>query len=193
MAEEGWDFERYRAVLKVQARVLQFDPRLGRRLDSSDLVQETLLRACQHQEQFRGSTEGERVVWLRRILERVAHDRLDEEGAQKRDYRRELSLDDLLAGSSARLEAVLASGETTPADRLNRQEASDRLLRAISTLEPGQQDAILLRYFHELPVAEVARRLGKSERAVAGLLFRGLAALRSASRSLGGLLESKDA
>ena len=40
-----WQLERYQALLRLRARQLHFDPRLKRRFDSSDLVQETLLKA----------------------------------------------------------------------------------------------------------------------------------------------------
>jgi RNA polymerase sigma-70 factor (ECF subfamily) len=162
-------------------------------MDSSDLVQETLLRAHQHREQFHGSSEGERIRWLQRILQRVARDRFAEESAQKRDFRREGSLDDLLAKSSARLEEILASQAAAPGEDLEEQEILVRLFQAIGSLPDDQQDAVVLRYLLELPVAEIAERLGRSERAVAGLLFRGLSALRDWRHYLTGCVEKEEA
>ena len=178
MAEEGWDLGRYRDFLKVQVRLLALDPRLKRRLDSSDLVQETLLRAHERREQFRGSSERELVCWLQRVFQNVALDRLDEESAQKRDYRRENSLEELLARSSARLEELLVGQGERPGEEIAKEEVVARLFQAINTLEGEQQDAVVLRYLLELPVAQIARRLEKTERAVAGLLFRALKSLR---------------
>jgi len=57
-----WLSERHRALLRLRARHLQLDPRLRRRFDESDLVQETLLRAHANRDQCRGETEGERVA-----------------------------------------------------------------------------------------------------------------------------------
>jgi len=54
-----------------------------------------------------------------------------------------------------------------------------QLLAHIYQLPGDQRDAIWLCHLKELPVAEVAQRLEKSEPAVAGLLQRGLKALRS--------------
>lgn len=179
MAEDGWNLGLYRDFLKVQVRLLALDPRLARRLDSSDLVQETLLRAHERREQFRGASERELVGWLRRVFENVVRDRLDEETAQKRDYRRDNSLEDLLARSSGRLDAILAGGAKEPADELARRELVARLFQAIGALEADQQDAVVLRYLLELPITEIAARLSKTERAVAGLLFRGLKSLRA--------------
>ena len=44
------------------------DPRLQGRIDPSDLVQQTLLKAHEKQDQFRGKTDAERLAWLRTIL-----------------------------------------------------------------------------------------------------------------------------
>src|SRR5262245_47590445 len=122
MAREGWDLGNYRDFLKVQARLIALDPRLKRRLDSSDLVQEALLRAHERRYQFRGSSEGELVRWLQRVFQNVARDRLDEESAQKRDYRRENSLEELLSRSSARLEELLGGRGENPEQQAEKQE-----------------------------------------------------------------------
>ena len=58
---------RHRARLR-QPVALRMDPRLAARVDASDVVQETLARAHEKREQFRGTTEAERAAWLRQIL-----------------------------------------------------------------------------------------------------------------------------
>jgi hypothetical protein len=58
-----WQLGRYRALLHLHARQVQRDPRLGRRFDASDVVQEALLRGHANLGQFRGSTEAELVGW----------------------------------------------------------------------------------------------------------------------------------
>src|SRR5262249_19494528 len=58
---------RYRAYLTVLAR-LQIGRRLRGKVDASDPVQETFLKAHRHLDQFRGTTEEEWAAWLRQIL-----------------------------------------------------------------------------------------------------------------------------
>jgi RNA polymerase sigma-70 factor, ECF subfamily len=53
--------ESYRDDLHLLAR-LQLDHRLRGKLDSSDVVQQTLIKAHRNTEQFRGHTEAEKAV-----------------------------------------------------------------------------------------------------------------------------------
>jgi RNA polymerase sigma-70 factor (ECF subfamily) len=49
-----------------------------------------------------------------------------------------------------------------------------RLAAALNQLPDEQRRAVELRHLHGRPLAEVGEELGRSKRAVAGLLFRGL-------------------
>src|SRR5262249_56306853 len=94
--------EAYRDYLRLLAGV-QLDPRLRGKLDPSDVVQETLARAHEKGEQFRGRTEAERAAWLRQILATqlaAAVRRYLEAG--KRDADRERSLPAAVEDSPAR-------------------------------------------------------------------------------------------
>ncbi len=65
----GGLLELYRNYLRLMARSL-IDQGVQVRLDPSDLVQETFLKAHRQFAQFVGATEPELLVWLRQILVR---------------------------------------------------------------------------------------------------------------------------
>src|SRR6516162_10915052 len=87
--------ELYRNYLRFMARTLISQP-LQARLDASDLVQETFLKAYREFAGFLGSTEPELVAWLRQILVRSLSDQVKRHRAGKRDVRREEALDLML-------------------------------------------------------------------------------------------------
>ena len=61
------------------------------------------------------------------------------------------------------------------------EEASVQITALQKNLErviQGKREAIELHHIEELPFAEVAERMGRSKPSVAGLIFRGIRALR---------------
>jgi RNA polymerase sigma-70 factor (ECF subfamily) len=173
-----WELARYRPLLRLQVRQMELDPRLQRRFDLSDLVQETLLRAHGNLGRFRGRTEAELVKWLQEILANVVTDEIRKGRAQKRDVALEQSLEAVMAESSARLEKYLASSRESPSRRAERQEQLLRLAAAIDQLPEDQRDVLIQRDLHGAPVSQIAERLGRTEKSVAGLLLRGRRKLR---------------
>jgi RNA polymerase sigma-70 factor (ECF subfamily) len=169
--------EQYREYLRLLAR-LQLDPRLQGKIDPSDVVQETLLKAHQALEQFRGKTDAEMAAWLRSILANTLTDALRRFQAEARDVAQERSLQEAVDESSARLQAWLVAGQPSPQENAIRQEELLRLAGALAELAPDQQQAVELRHLKGLSVAEVARQMNRSKEAVAKLLLRGVARLR---------------
>ena len=167
--------EDYRDYLHLLAR-LQLDPRLRGKLDPSDVVQQTLVKAHQNRGQFRGSTEAEQAGWLRRILANTLID-------AARKYQRELDvqrpLEQAVDASSARLEAWLAADQSSPSERAGKQEDLLRLARALGRLPEDQRVVVEMHHLRGGSVAEIAATLGRTEAAVAGLLRRGLKKLRT--------------
>jgi RNA polymerase sigma-70 factor (ECF subfamily) len=168
---------RYRDYLRLLAR-LHLDPRLQGKVDPSDAVQETLLKAKQCLGQFRGTTEGEQAAWLRAILATTLAELLRRFTRQRRDVVLERSLNASLDESSGRLEAWLADGQSSPSDRLARQEMLLRLASALEALPQDQRTVLELRYLHGQPIAAIEQTTGRSNASVAGLLRRGLDRLR---------------
>lgn len=173
--------ERFRPYLRLLAR-LHLGRQLQRKLDASDIVQETLLQACRGLERFRGRAEPEMAAWLRRILVRTLAHAARDAGRAKRDIGRERSLEAAVEQSSGQLEAWLAAAQSSPSQRAQRGEDAVRLARVLETLPPARREVIILRHLEGWPLAEISRHLGRSPAAVAGLLHRGLAQLREKLR-----------
>jgi RNA polymerase sigma-70 factor (ECF subfamily) len=169
--------ERYRQYL-VMIADRQLDSRLRGKLDASDVVQQTLLEAHQNREQFRGTHEAEQIAWLRKIL---AHNLLDAMRAlrrEKRDVAREQSIDVAIEQSSIRLEGWLADQQSSPSQKLARQEEAMQLADMMARLPDSQREALILKNWHDWTVAQIAQHMGSTPAAVAGLLKRGLKKLR---------------
>jgi RNA polymerase sigma-70 factor (ECF subfamily) len=170
--------EQLRGWLRQYAAVL-LDGRLRGKVDPSDVVQETLLKAIGHASQWRGRTEAEWRGWLRRILANTLADLVRRYLAgQKRNVGLELSLEDAVQQSSAPLAGMLAGSQAPPEEVAAHNERLLWLAEGLAELPPDQQEAVRLKHLHGLSVGDVARRVGKSRAAVAGLLRRGLETLR---------------
>jgi RNA polymerase sigma-70 factor (ECF subfamily) len=169
--------ERFRDYLRLLARV-RLDPGVRGKLDPSDLVQQTLLKAHLARGQFRGKTPAEQAGWLRRILATTLADAVRDLGRACRDLAREQSLEAALAESSSRLGAWLAATVAAPPDEAVRNEQLLRLAGELEALPGPQRDALLLRHCEGLSLADIAARLGRTRAGVASLLRRGLERLR---------------
>ena len=173
----GWPLEPYRDYLRVLARV-QLAPALWAKLDPSDLVQQTLLVAHERRGQFRGRTRGEWAAWLRQILASRLAKAARQYAAAGRRVGLERSFEAALDESAARLDSQLAADCSSPSQQADRNEQVLRLAHAVAALPDDQRRAVELHYLAGASLDDVAGRLGRSKRAVAGLIFRGIKRLR---------------
>jgi RNA polymerase sigma-70 factor (ECF subfamily) len=173
-----WQPENYRDFLKLMAHRLCLDRRLKRRFDSSDLVQQSLLKAHQNRDQFEGPDEPKLLRWLHAILLNTARDRLREEQAAKRDLGLEVSLEGAAADSSACLDKWLAADQSSPEQQAQRRELLLAVMRAVEQLPDEQREAVLAYYVADAPHGVIAARMGRTPKAVAMLIYRGLTTLR---------------
>jgi RNA polymerase sigma-70 factor (sigma-E family) len=136
--------------------------------DAEDLVQETLLRVARRWPRVRRMQHP--IAYARRILVNLALD-----GGKRRSRRRE----ELNGGP--------------PEDRPDEASARDvadvaarsELNAALAALPPRQRAVLVLRYFLDLPEADVAAVLGCSLGTVKSTGSRGLARLQQALREPG--------
>lgn len=136
---------------------------LARRLvrnaaDEDDLVQDALVAALRRP----ASVQGDPLGWVARVVRNRARDR---SRADRRRARRE--------GQVARPEHTV---DTTRAVEL--AERQTEVVGAVLRLEEPLRSVILLAYFEELPLREVARRTGQQIEAVKKQHQRALARLR---------------
>ncbi len=173
----GEELARFRDYLRFLAQV-ELEPRFQRKLDPSDIVQDTLLKAYQALDQYRGENDLEMAAWLRQILARNLANTTRDLQCRKRDVRRERSLDEALNQSSVRLNALVQAEEPSPSEKLQSQEILFRLSRILNGLPEAQRQALILKHWHEWSLAEIAETLGRTTAGVAGLLRRALERLR---------------
>ncbi len=171
----GAVFERYGNRLHALIR-LRLGPDLRRRLESRDILQATLLKAFVGIERFDGAGTRSLMAWMGPIAQAEICDRADFYGRQKRDAGRDTSLD-------AKVERV-AERVRSEASRLQLQEDTQRLERAIDALDEAHREIILLRSFEELSFREAGDRLGRSPDASRMLFARAMAALTRKMREL---------
>jgi RNA polymerase sigma-70 factor (ECF subfamily) len=174
---DGHWLERHRAYLGLLAR-LHLDPRLRRKLDPSDAVQLTLLKAHHGREQFRGTIDAERLAWLRRLLANTLADALKEFGRDRREVAREQPLEQALRDSEASLRALLGTPPSSPSEQAMGHKDMLRLARALQKLPEDQRTVVEMHHLQDRAVADIAAMLGRSAAAVAGLLRRPLKRLR---------------
>jgi RNA polymerase sigma-70 factor (ECF subfamily) len=169
--------ERYRSYLMLLVR-LQLQAPLRGKVDLSGVVQQTLFEALQVLEKSPDALE-EPTALLRRLLANNLADEFRRHHALKRNAAREQSLEAALAASSVRLESMLATEHSSPSQRAERNEELLRLAAALEELPEPQRVAVELHYLRGWTLAAIAEQLGRSKPAIAGLLQRGLAALRT--------------
>jgi RNA polymerase sigma-70 factor (ECF subfamily) len=149
-------------------RLLRLD--LVGKVDLSGVVQQTLLDAHTAGQTFPAADPAQRETWLRRVFRRNLTDSVRRATARRRDVTREVTLDDP-AGR-------LVSDGSSPSAPARRAEEAARLKQALAALPADQARAVELRHLHGRSVEGIAAEFGRSKVAVAGLIKRGLRALR---------------
>jgi RNA polymerase sigma-70 factor (ECF subfamily) len=180
LGDLGSYLDGFREYLRLLAR-LQLRPNLAGKIDLSGVVQQTLLEAYQARSRF-PSGANRQAAWLRRVLANNLTDEIRKLGPRVKDRVKEQSLEQALEATSVRMEVWLASEESTPGRRAVRKEQLSQLAEALLRLPDEQRRAVELHHLQGLSLAETGRCMGRSREAVAGLVFRGLKALRAQLR-----------
>src|SRR5208283_1307213 len=160
---------------------------LGNKTDAEDAVQDALLAAYKHLNQFRG--EAQLSTWLTTIVINCAKMQL-----RKRSRYTHVSLDSRIGEDQEYpLSDILVDHRPNPEDECHRSTLNARLMKSTAQLSPILRRTFHLRFVDHLSVCETARVLGvpvgtvkaQTARAKAKLqkLVRGV--LHTGSRSRG--------
>lgn len=139
------------------------------RSDAEDEVQNAFWKAFQRLDQFRG--EGTFAAWLSRIVENQCLMRIREARNSRFVYLDEAN------DSNVRIELVGQSAD--PEDQLGVDEVIKLLRKEISRIPPLLRHVMLLRDLDQMPMPDVAVRLGLSVPAAKSRLMRARTELRS--------------
>jgi RNA polymerase sigma-70 factor (ECF subfamily) len=149
-----------------------------KRVDASDIVQQTLLDAIRGLPEFRGATEPEFTAWMMRLLERNVLMSVRNNTLAKRDVRLEQNWTDG-SGSAVMIWHSLADDGSSPTSSVFRGEAALHLAVALEKLPPEQRMAVELRYIEQQSLQAIAHKMERTVGSVAGLIRRGVEALQS--------------
>ena len=128
--------------------------RVGDRETAKDLCQEVFLKAWQALPNFRGQSVF--YSWLYQIAVNCCID-----FTRKRDRRYVLGSEGLPQNPDDTLR--MTDMQPSPSEILERKELGHIIRRAVHQLPSGQRRAFRLRYFHELPIKEIAVRMNRTE------------------------------
>jgi RNA polymerase sigma-70 factor (ECF subfamily) len=144
--------------------------RVGSVQQAEDITAETFVRALRRLDSF--SWQGRDIAaWFITIARNLVTDL-----RRSSRFRLEVSTDEIVGAERAvgasRTGVPGATTARTPEQEVLDRARDHRLVEAVRTLRPEQQECLVLRFFHELSVAETAQALGRSEGAVKQLQLR---------------------
>lgn len=160
---------------------------LGNKADAEDAVQDALLAAYKHLNQFRG--DARMSTWLNAIVANCARMQL-----RKRPHHMHVSLDSPIGEEREYLLSdTLMDNRPNPEDEYHKSWLNAHLIESAARLSPTLRRTFHLRYVDHLSVLETARVLGvpigtvkaQTARARAKLLKSIRGVVRARSRSCG--------
>ena len=149
---------------------------LGNKADAEDAVQDALLSAFKHLNQFRGKAQVS--TWLTAIVINCARMQL-----RKRSRHIHISLESRIGeGQECPLSDILVDDRPNPEDECHRSTLNARLMKSAAQLSPTLWKTFHLRFVDHLSVCETARVLGVPTGTVKAQTARARAKLLKAMR-----------
>ena len=156
-------YERVRRIVR-----LRLSPRLRRRVDSGDILQETFAAAVSAFDRFEVRDEASFINWLARIAQHQIFAAADHHTAQKRDTRREVPL--VTRDESGAIGLEPAATGLTPIDALSRAEQTRMVEDCIAELPETYRELIILRDYAGAPWETIAEETDRPSAAAARMM-----------------------
>lgn len=146
---------------------------LGDEADANEVTQETFLAALRslHRYQERQSLKA----WLYTIALNLS-----------RSHLRKHKVIERLKAAVGGIFRVEAQKQVTPEDQVIQTEQEATLWKELNKLDERHRTAVVLRYFHDLPIAEIAQVMGTCEGTIHSRLHTARERLKDALQSLRG-------
>jgi RNA polymerase sigma-70 factor (ECF subfamily) len=158
-------------------------PHLRQRVDTQDIVQNTLLNVLRTGPRFVCSDRTHMRALLARMVENTIRAEAHHQQAGKRDRRREVREDPAASASVLVLDRHAAT-ITDPGSAAAHAETRDWLRLALELLDPDDRNVILWREYEGLAFADVAARLAMTEDAARMRFSRALPKLARKLKAL---------
>lgn len=160
--------------------VVRLDPRVRRRVDASDVLQETFLEASRRLHEYRTEGPLSFYLWVRQhAAQKLAEFHRRHLGASRRDAGREVTPGSVPAASSASLAGCFVDPGRSPSQAAAQAEVLERVQRALEGMEALDREVLALRYFEELSNEDTAAVLGISPSGAKKRHLRALQRLRA--------------
>ena len=170
----------------------RMDPRLHGRVDADDVLQEAWLAAVQRIDHFLADASRSIFVWFRLITSQTLIDiHRRHLGTQKRNAAMEFSINKGWSAESTSfsLSFHLLGHLTSPSQAALREELSQQLKQALSSMNEIDREVLALRHFEQLSNRETAQILGISDQASSDRYMRALARLKNVLTALPGFMD----
>lgn len=156
-------------IVQYQYRLLRYLLYLtGDREASEDLFQETWMRVLVRGAQFNGNSRFD--TWLFTIARNLVVD--------MRRKRTMCSLEGMCESGEDDRAFEIPAGDRSPFDICEARENGRRVAEAMLTLEPLNREVLVLRFYEEMSLEEIATVTRTPLSTVKSRLYRGLAALK---------------
>ena len=165
--------ERVRPYLRLIAQTHLGDP-LKKKMDASDVVQQTLMQAHKDWPQFKGSTEAQLLAWLKQILRHRLIDMARHWKGQKRDLGRDVDLQQQVEDSFRQVDEWLAASQTSPSMAAHGNEMLLLLAAAVEELPDKLRQVVVMHHLQGMKLTEIASEVGCDETTVGRRLFKGV-------------------